>query len=109
MVGDMRRVCEPMSTSGTTARATGTSSDRAGAGRTGPRDVAVVGSGIVGLSTAWFLQARGVEVTVYDAEPEARPERASPSNRSSRVTVKVASSMSPGSATEPSGRIEGNP
>ncbi|WP_137293728.1 NAD(P)/FAD-dependent oxidoreductase [Nocardioides dongxiaopingii] len=62
-----------MSTPGTTARTTGPSADRAGAGRTGPRDVAVVGSGVVGLSTAWFLQARGVEVTVYDAEPEARP------------------------------------
>ncbi|GAA2404402.1 FAD-dependent oxidoreductase [Streptomyces glaucosporus] len=34
----------------------------------GPRPdrVAVVGAGMVGLSTAWFLQDRGVEVTVYD-------------------------------------------
>lgn len=32
-----------------------------------PRQVAVVGAGMVGLSTAWFLQEHGVEVTVYDA------------------------------------------
>ncbi|MFF5262899.1 NAD(P)/FAD-dependent oxidoreductase [Actinomadura viridis] len=31
-----------------------------------PRRVAVVGAGMIGLSTAWFLQERGVEVTVYD-------------------------------------------
>ncbi|ORX01308.1 NAD(P)/FAD-dependent oxidoreductase [Mycolicibacillus trivialis] len=31
-----------------------------------PRTAIVVGAGIVGLSTAWFLQERGVEVTVID-------------------------------------------
>lgn len=32
----------------------------------GPRTAVVVGAGLVGLSTAWFLQERGVEVTVVD-------------------------------------------
>ncbi|MEP6629060.1 MAG: FAD-dependent oxidoreductase [Lapillicoccus sp.] len=33
-----------------------------------PRRVAVVGAGMIGLATAWFLQERGVEVTVLDRE-----------------------------------------
>ncbi|MCX2951572.1 NAD(P)/FAD-dependent oxidoreductase [Lentzea sp. NEAU-D7] len=32
----------------------------------GPRSAVVAGAGVVGLSTAWFLQERGVEVTVVD-------------------------------------------
>lgn len=32
----------------------------------GPRTAVIVGAGVVGLSTAWFLQERGVEVTVVD-------------------------------------------
>ena len=31
-----------------------------------PQQVVVVGAGMVGLATAWFLQERGVEVTVLD-------------------------------------------
>src|SRR3954453_10870706 len=31
-----------------------------------PRQVAVVGGGMVGLSCAWFLQEAGVQVTVYE-------------------------------------------
>lgn len=33
---------------------------------TAPRRVGVVGAGMVGLSTAWFLQEQGVEVTVLE-------------------------------------------
>lgn len=36
-----------------------------------PQDVAVVGGGIVGLSTAWFLQEFDVSVTVYDSDHAA--------------------------------------
>ncbi|MBQ6642328.1 MAG: FAD-dependent oxidoreductase, partial [Saccharopolyspora sp.] len=47
--------------------------DRAqGAGKNGtdqaPRRVVVAGAGAVGLSTAWFLQEHGVEVTVVDRD-----------------------------------------
>ncbi|MGN7248694.1 NAD(P)/FAD-dependent oxidoreductase [Janibacter anophelis] len=35
---------------------------------TTPSKVAVVGAGMVGLSTAWFLQEHGVEVEVFDRE-----------------------------------------
>ena len=35
---------------------------------TSPQRVAVVGAGMVGLATAWFLQEHGVEVTVLDRE-----------------------------------------
>ncbi|NED96897.1 FAD-dependent oxidoreductase [Phytoactinopolyspora alkaliphila] len=33
-----------------------------------PRRVAVVGAGMVGLATAWFLQERGADVTVLDRQ-----------------------------------------
>lgn len=35
---------------------------------TGPERVAILGAGMVGLSTAWHLQEQGVEVVVYDRE-----------------------------------------
>ena len=33
-----------------------------------PKKVAVIGAGMVGLSTAWFLQEHGVEVEVLDRD-----------------------------------------
>jgi glycine/D-amino acid oxidase-like deaminating enzyme len=33
-----------------------------------PRRVAVVGAGMVGLATAWFLQEAGVQVTVPERD-----------------------------------------
>jgi D-amino-acid dehydrogenase len=37
-----------------------------------PQRVTIVGAGVVGLSTAWFLQSRGIDVTVIDrAQPGA--------------------------------------
>ncbi|MGW1679235.1 NAD(P)/FAD-dependent oxidoreductase [Saccharopolyspora sp. NPDC002376] len=36
-----------------------------------PRRAVVVGAGVVGLSTAWFLQEHGVEVTVLDKQDVA--------------------------------------
>ena len=35
---------------------------------TAPRDVAVVGAGMVGLATAWFLREGGASVTVYERD-----------------------------------------
>lgn len=37
-----------------------------------PRQVAIVGAGVVGLSVAWFLQEHDVDVTVFDADASAR-------------------------------------
>ena len=34
-----------------------------------PDSVIMVGGGIVGLSTAWYLQEHGIEITVVDRAP----------------------------------------
>lgn len=39
-----------------------------GTARATPRQVAVVGGGVIGLSTAWFLQEAGVQVTLYERD-----------------------------------------
>ena len=33
-----------------------------------PREVAVVGAGVVGFATAWFLLQRDVDVAIYERE-----------------------------------------
>jgi glycine/D-amino acid oxidase-like deaminating enzyme len=42
-----------------------------------PRRIAVVGAGVLGLTTAWALARRGHAVTVLDAGPIPNPEGSS--------------------------------